>query len=377
MRKYTKEKAVEQMNRWGQARQPFLFLIDYNQEQIYADPPEHISSAEVLYDFNGYANRGNRSFFSSQGEAEETGDDKLLSKKEPGKDDKEKANGKDEANEANEAKEENRENRKPENSGIRWRPFPQSLEDYAVSFRKVKDAILSGNSYLANLTCSTPVETNLTLQDIFDRSAAPYKLWMKDRMVVFSPEIFVRTTGDFIYSYPMKGTIDASIPQAREKIRKDPKETAEHATIVDLIRNDLSQIATEVNVRRFRYIEEIPTHKGPLLQVSSEIEGKLPEGWRDRLGTLLFRLLPAGSVTGAPKKKTVEIIAGAETYARGFYTGVMGYFDGSRLDSAVMIRFLEQTPEGLFFKSGGGITSRSDLLSEYEEMKRKIYVPVR
>lgn len=361
MRKYTKEKAVEQMNRWGQERQPFLFLIDYTQEQMYADFPEHISSQDILYDFNGYTNRPNPPFPSTGKEAEETGESRDLPKEKRGEDGKNEKSGKSE---------------NPQNPEIEWYSFPQSLETYATSFQKVKDAIFAGNSYLANLTCSTPVRTNLTLQEIFYRSVAPYKLWMKDRMVVFSPEIFVRMTGDFIYSYPMKGTIDATIPRAREKITNDPKETAEHATIVDLIRNDLSQIATEVKVLRFRYIDEIQTHTGPLLQVSSEIEGKLPEGWRDRLGTLLFRLLPAGSITGAPKKKTVEIIADAETYARGFYTGVMGYFDGSRLDSAVMIRFLEQTPEGLFFKSGGGITSRSDLMSEYEEMKRKIYVPI-
>lgn len=376
MRKYTKEKAVEQMNQWGQARQPFLFLIDYNQEQIYADIPEHVASVEVVYDFNGHTNRPVQPFLSIGKEMENAAENKDLPEERRGEGGKEEKSKGNEQKEKKEEKEKNKKHEKLENFGIEWQPRPPSLEEYALSFQKVKDAILAGNSYLANLTCSTPVQTNLTLQEIFDRSAAPYKLWMKNRMVVFSPEIFVRTTGDFIYSYPMKGTIDATIPQAREKITEDPKETAEHATIVDLIRNDLSQIATDVKVLRFRYIDEIQTHKGPLLQVSSEIKGKLPPGWQSRLGTLLFRLLPAGSITGAPKKKTVEIIAEAETYARGFYTGVMGYFDGGRLDSAVMIRFVEQTPEGLYFKSGGGITSQSDLVSEYEEMKQKIYVPI-
>ena len=94
------------------------------------------------------------------------------------------------------------------------------------------------------------------------------------------------------------------------------------------------------------------------------------------LGEILFKLLPAGSITGAPKKKTMEIIAEAEGYDRGFYTGVMGYFDGKQLDSAVMIRFLEQTQQGLLFKSGGGITSQSVAENEYEELKQKIYVPI-
>ena len=175
----------------------------------------------------------------------------------------------------------------------------------------------------------------------------------------------------------MKGTIDATLPDARRRILDDPKETAEHATIVDLIRNDLSIVATEVTVTRYRYIDELLTHKGALLQVSSEIRGRLVRNWQAEIGDLLFCLLPAGSITGAPKKKTMEIIAEAETYERGFYTGVMGYFDGNSLNSAVMIRFLERQGDGsLVFKSGGGITSQSDLASEYDEMKQKVYVPI-
>ena len=111
--------------------------------------------------------------------------------------------------------------------------------------------------------------------------------------------------------------------------------------------------------------------------MSSELRGRLPLDYARRLGVLLFRLLPAGSVTGAPKKKTVDILREAENYSRGFYTGVMGYFDGKDLDSAVMIRFLEQEAGGkLVFKSGGGITFLSDVRDEYEEMKRKVYVPI-
>ena len=232
-------------------------------------------------------------------------------------------------------------------------------------------------SYLVNLTCATPVYTNLSLKDIFYHSKAMYKLWMRDRFVVFSPEIFVRTRDGLIYSYPMKGTIDATLPDARRRILDDPKEAAEHATIVDLIRNDLSIVASEVCVPRYRYIDELRTHNGSLLQVSSEIRGRLPEGWNGHVGEILFSLLPAGSITGAPKKKTLEIIAEAETYERGFYTGVMGYFDGQDLDSAVMIRFMEQvSPRSFIFKSGGGITSKSDVRSEYNEMKQKVYVPI-
>lgn len=156
----------------------------------------------------------------------------------------------------------------------------------------------------------------------------------------------------------------------------DGKEAAEHATIVDLIRNDLSIVASHVRVERYRYIDVLQTNRGPILQTSSEICGELPEDYKRQLGDILFSMLPAGSITGAPKKKTMQIIREAEGYERGFYTGITGYFDGDNMDSAVMIRFVEQEADGMYFKSGGGITFKSDARNEYEEMKQKIYVPI-
>ena len=92
------------------------------------------------------------------------------------------------------------------------------------------------------------------------------------------------------------------------------------------------------------------TNRGDILQTSSEIQGVLPADFYPQLGTLLFRLLPAGSITGAPKKKTTEIIQQAETYERGFYTGIMGYFDGENLDSAVMILFRGAAGQSFFLQ---------------------------
>jgi para-aminobenzoate synthetase component 1 len=174
----------------------------------------------------------------------------------------------------------------------------------------------------------------------------------------------------------MKGTIDAAFPEAENIILNDPKETAEHNTIVDLIRNDLSMVATDVSVDRFRYTEKIITHEKVLLQVSSEISGKLPPDYQANLGTLFRKILPAGSVSGAPKQKTLEIIREAEIYSRGFYTGVFGYFDGSMLDSGVMIRFIQKVNEKLNFCSGGGITVKSNSQTEYNELIDKVYVPI-
>ena len=254
--------------------------------------------------------------------------------------------------------------------------YPISSEEYQKQFRIVHDHLMFGNSYLTNLTCATPIKTNLTLQQIYTHTQAKYKLNYKNQFVCFSPETFVQIKEGTIASYPMKGTIDAAIPDAQSKILNDEKEAAEHATIVDLIRNDLSLVANQVTVTKYRYIDELITNDKKLLQVSSEIIGQLPSNYHEQLGTILDKLLPAGSICGAPKKKTVEIILEAEVYNRHFYTGVFGVFDGENLDSAVMIRFIERENERLIFKSGGGITAKSDCENEYNEMIQKVYVPI-
>ena len=145
---------------------------------------------------------------------------------------------------------------------------------------------------------------------------------------------------------------------------------------MDLLRNDLSMVADNVQVKEFQRIDYIKTKQKNLLAMSSEIEGEIKPEYQNKIGTILQKLLPAGSILGAPKPKTLEIVLEAELYQRGFYTGIAGYFDGENLDSCVMIRFIEKENERLFFKSGGGITHQSDLASEYEEMKNKIYVPI-
>jgi para-aminobenzoate synthetase component I len=254
--------------------------------------------------------------------------------------------------------------------------YPVDYSIYSEAFRNVHRNISLGNSYLLNLTFPTTIETDLTLEEIFFASVAKYKLLYNDRFVVFSPEIFIRISDGVIKSYPMKGTIDASVKDAETIILNDEKELAEHNTIVDLIRNDMSIFAGDVKVNRFRFIDKINTEDGVLFQVSSEITGQLSSDYENHLGDILTAMLPAGSVTGAPKKKTVRIIRECEKYERGWYTGVFGVFDGKSLDSAIMIRFIEQVSGKLVYKSGGGITYLSDPVREYEELISKIYVPV-
>jgi para-aminobenzoate synthetase component I len=253
--------------------------------------------------------------------------------------------------------------------------FPISIEEYKPKFDLVKENILKGNSYLLNLTCPTKIETDLEFTKIFKIAKAPYKLLKKDDFLVFSPECFVRIEGNNIFSYPMKGTIDADIPGAADKLLANKKELYEHNTIVDLIRNDLAISAEKIKVTKFRFLDKIKTNRMNLLQMSSEIRGELPENWNENIGEIIWRMLPAGSISGAPKEKTCEIIRQAEGKYRGWYTGIWGLYDGVTLDSAVNIRYIEKTPTGLIFRSGGGITALSDCEEEYEEMKAKVYVP--
>ena len=325
---YNQKHAIQRMNTLAKEEKDFIFIINYKGDGAYVEETSAVDPHELLYAFPTMSNVPTDETYS----------------KVP----------------------------------VEWHTQPLTREEYEREITLVKRREREGDSYLANLTCKVPIQTNLSLHDIFIRSKALYRCWMKEKFVCFSPEIFVRITeqGE-ISSYPMKGTIDATRPNAEKELMDNKKEAAEHATIVDLIRNDLSMIADHVRVKRYRYVDHLTTNKGEILQTSSEIIGQLPTDYRENIGTLLFRLLPAGSITGAPKPRTVEIIHEAEGYERGFYTGVMGCYSKSCLDSAVMIRFIDTDDAGHFFyKAGGGITAQSNNDDEYKEVIEKVYVPI-
>lgn len=373
-----KQEIIDKINRLASQDEPFLFVINYQGDKAFIRLLSDINPEECLFDFEG---RGNLSHAWKETWKEGTWKEETWKKK---------------------ISEE-------EISETTWQIEPPLYEDYERNFNIVKSNIMAGNSYLTNLTCRVPVSCNLSLEDIFHRAKGKYKLLLRRKrnltpFVCFSPETFVRIKGGRIYSYPMKGTLDASLPNAEKQLMEDRKEAAEHATIVDLIRNDLSRVAENVRVDKYRYIDVLHTNKGDILQTSSEISGRLPEDYPHHLGEILDAQLPAGSITGAPKDKTMQIIQEAEGYDRGFYTGIMGIYDQGELNSAVMIRFIEEetspvdfeadgeknfkakegkASEGkepkasrkLYFKAGGGITSKSDCQREYEEVIQKIYLP--
>lgn len=314
------------MNQWGKEHTPFVFLIDFECKKPMC---WKWSDAENIFKFNfdGVTNQKNANT------------NKVSSHK----------------------------------SAFKFNKTPISFEAYKSKFDDIKKEIEIGNSFLVNLTAKTKINSNYTLAEIYNKANAKYTCYLKDEFVCFSPETFIKIKEGKIYSYPMKGTINASIPDAKNIILNDTKEISEHATMVDLIRNDLSRVSKNVKVNKYRYYEEIATQGGNLGQVSSEIVGELEANYCENIGEIIFDLLPAGSISGAPKQKTIQIIAAAEKEDRGYYTGIAGYFDGKNIDSTVLIRYLQN--DG-YYRSGGGITCNSDALTEYQEMIDKVYVPL-
>ena len=253
--------------------------------------------------------------------------------------------------------------------------YPILPETYGIKFRAVKQALHRGDSFLVNLTQATPINCSLTLEQIFESAQATYKLYVPGQFVVFSPETFIKIHKTQISSYPMKGTLSVKNNPSPAALQSNAKEQAEHATIVDLIRNDVSQVAFPIQVEKYKYIDQIKSHEGDLWQMSSKISGELLPEYQGKLGSILQKLLPAGSISGAPKPSTLRIIEEIEGYERGFYTGIMGQFDGQELNTGIMIRFIEQQHDKLVFKSGGGITVFSEEETEYLELIQKVYLP--
>jgi len=314
----------EKMNELGASRTPFLFILDFELEKPLVIPLRELNS-DIWYSIEGLSQHP----FSPT-----------------------------------------------VNKNLDFTAYPMALQVYRQAFNQAMQEIHYGNSFLLNLTFPTPISTNYTLEDIFHAARARYKLYIKDACVLFSPETFVTIRDGKIKAFPMKGTIDADLPDAQSIILSDPKETAEHNTIVDLLRNDLSIVSKKVTVNRFRYLDLLHTSHGRLYQVSSEIEGTLPSDHLEKLGDIFAALLPAGSISGAPKKKTVEIIQQCEQEKRGYYTGIFGVFNGETVDSAVMIRYIEMKDGQFYYRSGCGITCMSSCEAEYQEMIAKVYVPV-
>lgn len=321
----SKELIKEKLNKFGFEKEPFLFVLSYNLSKFYIEKLSNLPST-IKFELN----------FKEHQKTKTVQENKL-------------------------------------------EKIPLSFKEYKKKFDILQNEIKEGNSYLLNLTAKTKIKTALSLEDIYKNTQARFKLRFQNQnenFVCFSPERFVEIKKNKISTHPMKGTIDSSIINAQARILGDIKEMAEHTMVVDLLRNDLGIVGSKVRVDKFRYVEKINAGNKKLFQVSSKISANLQNNWHENIGDILTSLLPAGSITGTPKKKTIEILNKVEEYDRGFYTGIFGFFDGENLDSSVMIRFIEINKNGeLFYKSGGGITCDSNVELEYQELLDKIYLP--
>lgn len=258
--------------------------------------------------------------------------------------------------------------------------FSQSRDEYRAAIAAIHEAIRSGLTY----------QVNYCLAHLFSLTGDPWGLYSFMRAqqpvshgavlqgagqwaISASPELFFRRDGDAILSKPMKGTAARGRTTAEDRaiaawLQSDEKSRAENAMIVDLLRNDigaLSQLGT-VEARDIFRVERYPT----LFQMISSVEGRLGEGtsWREIFG----RLFPCGSITGAPKIFTMQIIERLESQPRGIYTGTIGYIHGQRAEFSVPIRTvqLRETDSGSFdarLGLGSGIVMDSVAEDEYEE----------
>ena len=230
-----KQEIINQLNQLAKENEPFLFVINYEGTEAYIRKLSEIDPAACLYDFEGVSNAGT---MASQ----------------------------------------------PLPSSILWDVEAPLYEDYEKSFEVVERHIKAGDTHLVNLTSPVAVRCNLSLEEIFLHTQGKYKLMLKNGdqgFVCFSPETFVRINEGRIYSYPMKGTIDATLPNAEQIIMADEKEAAEHVSVVELISEDLSRVSSDVRVDRYRYVDRLHTNKGDILQTSSEVSGLCLGSTRD------------------------------------------------------------------------------------------------
>ncbi|MDB5197009.1 MAG: anthranilate synthase component family protein [Flaviaesturariibacter sp.] len=187
-----------------------------------------------------------------------------------------------------------------------------------------------------------------------------------------SPEAQLIIQGGKAVMHPIAGTFrrtgdDAEDQQRADALLKDAKEAAEHVMLVDLARNDLSTVCSEVEVSQYRQVQ----YYSHVIHLVSEVTGKVAAGKNPF--KVLFKTFPAGTLSGAPKYKAMQLIDGLEPTSRSFYGGAIGFigFDGS-CNHAIMIRTLLSKQNTLFYQAGAGVVAASQPESELQEVANKL-----
>ena len=245
---------------------------------------------------------------------------------------------------------------------------------------RVRELIRDGAFYVANLCVpfEGPFEGDAVTFALsaFRRARPPYGAFLDlgdRRLLSLTMERLLSRRGARLRGEPIKGTApltgEAGADEAAAAaLAADPKERAEHAMIVDLVRNDLGRVskAGSVQVSRFMAVERFPT----VQHLVSRVEGEARPGLA--LAELLRAALPGGSVTGAPKRAVCAHLAATEAGPRGFYCGALGWIGtNGDLDLALPIRTAELAGDRIRYWAGGGITLRSEAEKEWRELELK------
>jgi len=262
------------------------------------------------------------------------------------------------------------------------RKFRSNLtqEGFEKAVIKAKEYIKAGDIIQAVLCQRLETETETDPFEIYRAlrfiNPSPYMFYleMEDlRVIGSSPETMVRLTGDIIELRPIAGTRRRGATPEEEReleadLLADPKERAEHIMLVDLGRNDVGRVAEigSVEVNELMAIERY-SH---VIHIVSNVRGKLAS---DKTPFDLFvSAFPAGTVSGAPKIRAMQIISELEPQKRGLYAGAIGYFGYNRnLDTCIVIRTIVMKGKKVFINTGAGIVADSDPASEYQETLNK------
>lgn len=266
--------------------------------------------------------------------------------------------------------------------GVKERKIRSNLtpEAFKAAVRKAKEYIEAGDIIQVVLCQRLETETRAKPFEIYRAlrfiNPSPYMFYLELeglRIIGSSPETMVRLTGDTIELRPIAGTRRRGSNPAEEKeleadLLADPKEKAEHIMLVDLGRNDVGRVAEigSVEVNELMTIEKY-SH---VIHLVSNIRGRLAPGKSPF--DLFVSSFPAGTVSGAPKIRAMQIISELEPERRGPYAGAIGYFSfNGNLDTAIVIRTILMQGKKALIHAGAGIVADSDPEREYQETLSK------
>ncbi len=254
-------------------------------------------------------------------------------------------------------------------------------EDYSRAFRRLIDYIYSGDTYQANLTQRFQAEFQgnpwAAFKQVHQQTDAPHSAYISTphgQVLSFSPESFLSINQGVLSTKPIKGTRPRSAERERdneiaEELLSSPKDRAENVMIVDLLRNDLGKVANtgSVRVEKLCALETFSNVHHLVSTITAELKSDISPL------KALIECLPGGSITGAPKKRAMEIIEELEPYPRSIYCGsVFTLGRNGRLESNIAIRTLVCCEGQAYLWGGGGIVADSQFESEYEESLVKI-----